>query len=492
MESEVHSEVSQGGVSTSSTCSNEIHILQNEILEQTKQIEQFIASGDESDDTPAFVVLKSLFTLFKSELSVNLSLRKLLFEQKNSTESLSEQIRDFLIQIEGLGYDKVDDFNAILAIIRSQLKRLHHLKKAKKTSVDQARKNEDLATQLEALNIQEAENSILIASLNTHLRKATTENSTLRHQLNAAEKQTESFQGLLSSSEQTKHKLEGDFASRAKEIDTLQSRIRESETEKVSTISALQQKVGHYHDRVRELSERNTELVTAHAEELDRIQGEINIKIDEMKATRRKKVNRVVSELKARHQQEMHELKLSHQRDVEKLRQAHDTDLRDRAQKFETCAEEQSAEIRKLEAVVAELELQKKAGNEDDQLVKRKYHKLLRKIQSLKSELERIVPIHEREISKLRQEYDDHEQQLRVSLEASFAAELNKIKLAERELRFEVDEQQIENKRLREQLRQYSYILEQKDGILAKLQIELEANHARSTRRCSKRTNHEH
>jgi hypothetical protein len=42
--------------------------------------------------------------------------------------------------------------------------------------------------------------------------------------------------------------------------------------------------------------------------------------------------------------------------------------------------------------------------------------------------------------------------------------------MAQRELRLEPNEQQTENKCLREQLRQYSYILEQKERMLARLQ----------------------
>jgi hypothetical protein len=489
MESDGHSELSQGEVSVSSACTGaEIHMLQNEILEQTKQIQLFIETTD-SDESPAFVVLKSLFTLFKSELSVNLSLRKLLFDQRKSTESISVEIGEFLAQVRGLGYDGIDSFNAILSIIHDQTKRARRLRKLGHASADQIRRNGELEAQLEAMRLQEAESSVAIASLNAQLAKSASEAAALRNQIGAQEKQLHSLHSLLTASEKGKHETAETEMALVKEAEALRRRAEEAEQQKVRH----REKFHRAREKVRELSDRIQEIEEVRGQEIESFQA----RFETERAARKRKVEdlqigsgQAIAQLKEAHRQEIEELRRAQAREMEKISQAwetekgqirkqHAAELREQAQKFEVLSEEQRAHVRKLEAIISQLQLK---GGDDDQAIKRKYHKVVKKIQALKAELEQIAPIHESEIRKLQQEYEDRERQLRAQLEGSCTGEINRCKSAERELRFDLGEQQLENKRLREQLRQYSFILEQKESVLAQLQLEADRRCRRSKR----------
>ena len=77
---ENYSDLSLSSVSKISNSSEaEMIHLQTQILQQSKEIENYIFNNDNSKtDKTSLAVLKSLFALFKSELSINLSFRKTL------------------------------------------------------------------------------------------------------------------------------------------------------------------------------------------------------------------------------------------------------------------------------------------------------------------------------------------------------------------------------------------------------------------------------
>jgi hypothetical protein len=158
---------------SSSCTAAEVHRLQDGILEQLKQIEQFINATDGTESSSSLPVLKTLFSLFKSELTVNLSLRQLLVEQKQTSESPNSAIDDFLQRVRELGYGNANDLMFVLAVLQSQSKRIRRLKKAGKSAAEQIRQNEETS---ERLQIQEAESSVL----NVQLSKASTEAACLQ------------------------------------------------------------------------------------------------------------------------------------------------------------------------------------------------------------------------------------------------------------------------------------------------------------------------
>jgi chromosome segregation ATPase len=440
----------------------EICILQGEILEQTKQIQQFIDSTDD-DDSPAFAVLKSLFMLFKSELSVNLSLRKLLVDQKKSSESVESEIAAFLAEIRGLGHAGVQDFGGVLAALGAQARKLRRLKRA---SADRARQGEGLLAQLEGAQLREAEGSVAIASLNARLSQAAGEGAVLRQRLGAHEKEIQGLRALVAASEQGKRETEERGAALAKELAALGRRLEDAEAAAAKQ-SLYRKRHRRAASKIRSLNAAIAKLEEGHR----KVMADMRAKSAEAQEASKRAVEelqKAAEHLKDAHRQEIEEIAGAHAKEIER----HEEE-RAQLQGVERICEQQRAEIARLEGVVSELEGQKKSEDDEDQDIRHKYHKVVRKIQALKAELEQIQPMHEAEMQRLR---DECEKKSKAAIKESLAAELSHCRLVEKELKFEINEQQLENKRLREQLRQYSFILEQKEGMLAKLQIESEMN----------------
>jgi hypothetical protein len=462
----------------SSYTASEIHHLQNEILEQSKQIEQFIATADASESS--FLALKTLFSLFKSELSVNLSLRQLFVDQRKAFESANASVDDFLQRVHGLGYENADDLTFVLTVLQSQLKKLRRMRRVRRAAVHEIRNSEVIA---EHLQVQEAENSVFVASLNTQLSRAQTDITSLRQQLNESESRICDLRTMLNCSEVERRKLETSLG----ESESMRQRIAELEQERdllIAKKGRWSQRVKNGEAKVDELTNQIAELQLSFAQEIDDIHAQYRLKTDRAKEAHRRRIEEVdqrrqkaMDELTAANQLDREKAQLLHRRELEELRKAHQSELQllrsqceSEGQKSESIIRNQNERIQELENSVRQFEAGKKTIEDDDQITRQKCERLFRKVRSLRNELERIVESHQQEVSKLRKEHERREQQTRATLEEQLTAEVNKCNVVERELRLEVNEQQIENKRLREQLRQYSYILEQKEGMLAKLQ----------------------
>ena len=79
----------------------QLNQVQNEILQQGKDIEKFIEEHNRNHKpSSVFKTLETLFQLFKSELSMNLALRRGLLQAKERNEALTEQVAKQTAEIE--------------------------------------------------------------------------------------------------------------------------------------------------------------------------------------------------------------------------------------------------------------------------------------------------------------------------------------------------------------------------------------------------------
>ena len=69
----------------------EVSDLQDEILQQSRQIESYIAKKKHTAKDDSFQILLTLFSMFKSELSVNLALRRQLIAEKDRSAQIDEE-----------------------------------------------------------------------------------------------------------------------------------------------------------------------------------------------------------------------------------------------------------------------------------------------------------------------------------------------------------------------------------------------------------------
>ena len=124
---------------------SEIFKLQNEILMQSKQIEDFLKSKGTKETSQQMEALKYLFALFKSELSVNLSLRRLLMAERQKSDQMSAEINNFLGIMNGLGLGEFSDFFSVIRKIKSLLKKLEKRENLKKAFKKEIKEHDILA-----------------------------------------------------------------------------------------------------------------------------------------------------------------------------------------------------------------------------------------------------------------------------------------------------------------------------------------------------------
>lgn len=601
MESEVDSLFSMG---ESTACSSynptEVSHLQNEILKQSQQIEKFIQADEEHEGDSSFVVLKSLFALFKSELSVNLTLRRLLVEEKKSTETMSQQIEEFFAEMQSLGFENINDFGEVIKLIQKQATKVRKFRKLAKHFEAAVEQNSELTSAVDTMRVEEADKAMQIASLTARLDQSTRSNKEMTQKIEESNLERE--------------KIEQSLDQLTNEMKALQARINEMEQEKTFMTSKftgkkdkMKQKMADASEKVKLLQEQIENLKVIHEQEVAEVKNKYKTKMNDLLQQRKEfqsESQKTIEQMKATLEAAMSGLREDKKRETEELKTEHVTELEDvkerYEEKLEKLTEQFQAEIGKLnsdleaaalkhkieidtlkqqhkqetEALtqqrlleIAELEKQKeseittrlaeidqenkekesemitqinrlmnklnkasaaKAGaakkisKADDSLSKskakieeqqkiiaemaetiegqekriqelteaanqavmdragesdaermnqHKFKKLLKKIQVLKEELDRITEIHTSEVERIQKEADKREEEIRASIEESYSTVIAKYKLIEKELGFQVNEQQIENKRLRDQLRQYSYILERKEYTIAKLQL---------------------
>lgn len=473
MECDTDSLLSLAESTCASSCSAaEISQLQSEILKQSQQIQRFIQSNEGRDDPePSFVVLKSLFSLFKHELRVNLSLRKLLVDEKKSSESFAEQIDLFFESLRELGYDTVDDFASVLTLIKHQSSRIRKLEKLARRLDEEAQKKEELSNAVDSLRIEEADRSVQIATLNSQLDQATAENRDLSRQLEAAGAE--------------RVRIEASVDSLAQEMRGLQARVAAVEQEKAQVEARFAEKREKMRRRMEDAGERVglltqqiDELRTIHEQEVADVRRRCKAKVREAARARKEmqtETQKTVDELKATLEGVMAGIREDRQREADGLREELDA-LREshrvEMERAKAAVEAKSGEIGELKAQISQLEAERCGDSEAESESRQKFKKLVRKMQGMKAELDRITEMHKEEMERVEREREKREEEIRAGVEASYAAAINKYQLIERELGFQVNEQQIENKRLRDQLRQYSYILEKKEAQLARLQTQ--------------------
>ena len=488
MDCETESLFSLAESGAASSCNaTEISQLQNEILKQSRQIQKFIQSNESAHgNDSSFVVLKSLFALFKSELSVNLALRKHLVDEKKLSESMEEQIEVFFSELREIGYE-AEDFAGVLALLKKQSSRMRKLTKVAKQLNEETRRNDEM-------RLEEADRSVQIATLNAQLDQANTE-------IAVANKQNRELSLQIEAASAERQRIEESVDKFAQEMRALQERISTVEQEKTQMAAKFAEKRDKMNLRMQDagekvelLTKQISELRAIHEQEVADVRRKCKAKVKEALRSRKdlqSETQKTVDELKASlesvmvgiredRQREAEEIREAHKEEMEAMRQRHQAELAHvsaEMEKARAAAEERNGQIGELKAMISQMEVERSGDSEAETASKQKFKRLMKKMQALKTELDRITEMHNAEMERVEKEREKKEEEIRASVEASYAAAINKYKLIERELGFQVNEQQIENKRLRDQLRQYSYILEKKEAQLAHLQTQLASDY---------------
>lgn len=122
----------------------EMSKMQDAILKESKQIEEYLSQQQKTDDISSMKALKTLFELFKSELTINISLRHTLLQQKKANNQLPELYR----KLENIGITDINDIESLY----------YHIKNQNKTNVDLKNMNYQLKNyikKMKKINLQE-------------------------------------------------------------------------------------------------------------------------------------------------------------------------------------------------------------------------------------------------------------------------------------------------------------------------------------------------
>ena len=167
----------------SSVCSGmDMSSLQGEILRQSQAIDSFI-QNPRADPDSAMAVLKSLFTLFKSELALNISLRKRIVREKRTNEKNLLEVEKFFKAIGELGFDNVSTFGDIVNV-------LNDLVTALKREAAKRKRATELETQAkEKIETMERKHSKELTKFQTRIAEILNEKQELVSQFNSALKE---------------------------------------------------------------------------------------------------------------------------------------------------------------------------------------------------------------------------------------------------------------------------------------------------------------
>lgn len=188
----------------SSVTAQEVFDLQQRILEQSAEIEKYIESHKKSSrkQSESFAFLQSLFTIFKSEVSMNLSFRKAIVRERKlrmNAEQSQIDAEHFFSSLTQLSKHQISSFsdasNFVASLLEEHAETKRSLQKANQQLKQAVKHLEDqIASQDEKLNhcAQDKSNhDEIVKKLKSRLNAAVCEAEGLKVELNEAKRVVE-------------------------------------------------------------------------------------------------------------------------------------------------------------------------------------------------------------------------------------------------------------------------------------------------------------
>lgn len=524
------SEVREIDVQSEEISDTEIFKLQNEILKHSKMVEDYLNSSKANENTNSAKSLKYLFSLFKSELSVNLSLRKLLLDTRNKNDTVLNDVNRFLGILVDMGFQNVNDFDSVIEIIKSLLNRISKLETKRSKLQKKIKKG---------FQIEDAEYQMQIAQLNSENDKLKQEIEHIRNEFNnyklnqfqfqqnsipnqnliQTQQELENMRVQLTQNSQIVQKLQEEKFKLNLQISELNSEntaLKQKLTEQSTSPKIINDDNSKFEDEISQLKDIISKLET---EKKDIIaeNSTLKKKIDDMSNqtdyTNTKEISKFVkviennnndqllneiSHLKAmieaQKQNKTDEKQISQLKSTIKDLQAQlsekQTIINDNEKKYTDLQKNYDQYNSKMESISKEIETlksklteSKKKSSQKLKTLKNQYEELIKtqnlqnsqKLKSQKNEYEKkilnIKNEYENKLENQRKEYQDREESYRKSLNDAIQSQTAQKELIERELKFKVEELECENRTLRDQMRKLSYTLDQEEKELARLQV---------------------
>ena len=329
-----YSEMSSDSVTSSeSVDTQQVVDLQGAILLKSQQIEAFITRMRKNNGkSDTFQFLETLFALFKSEVQVNISLRRALLKQQqdytDEINAIKEQLnpKPFFDELSRISQRDICDFNCALDLfseissifLEAKEKLKSKLKDAKDDNVKLIQYGKEMESQFEQLEnqIQEQENAN--SELQSKLTEATDYIEGLKSALNDSNQKLEQIQkeneNLKKAEEQSKASLQQKVDFLSKTLQTLRAELNDV-TEQLQThqvqLAYETSQTEAANNKLNNEKNENEKLLAALQKLSKKEQGKKKV-ISELKkevARLQDVLNERETEFKKYHQKEMSDLK---------------------------------------------------------------------------------------------------------------------------------------------------------------------------------------
>jgi len=420
--------------------------LQEDILHQSLEIEKFLKSIENKGENQQSKALKYLFSLFKSELSVNLKLRKLLVQERNESHSIKEVNNKVITAIKKIGVEGIVSIDDIVPTIEELQKGFSKYIEFQKAFRRETKKFRELQTSFQNL---ENSNQILRADL---------------------EMQIATLQAMLDKSSRDNYELEVNYGEMKDKIYTLSNENISLKTEKAAfdqilksysnQLSVAEQKVNQQLEKIKNLEYDNQDM----QQKIDLLEKE---KKDLVLAFQQEK-QAFINE-KSSFDSKISEMQLQQKGIITQYEQKNS----------EIC--EGSIQLRNqidtFSHRIKLLEEEKTKYSEDIcrlGMIEQENLSLKRTIKKYEKKMQKLVSKTNKKIENTLIEKESEIENIRNECHNKILIQNSQFECLEKELKMQLEEQQFENKRLRDQLRKLSYTLQEEESELSRLQTELQ------------------
>lgn len=447
----------------------QISQLQAEILQQSKGIEKYIRNSSKVEDSTSFSVLKSLFALFKSELSVNLKLRTILVDERNKCSQINDEIKYFFHSLHKLGFTNINDFQSVLDLISNQDKYYQDFQKsARKTIKSEKHKNKKLQSQI--LSLQR------LSSLNDESNdEKQKELSVLSEKISQIEQNTQQLNKTIQDKEEMINSLKREIEMKNKEnekskeiISNLEKEIQTiKSTKEIQTAKNNENANKYMLNQIHSLQKENEILKKNQKEYQNQKEREIMdlnaqniIDIEMIKTECNQKCNAVKTEKENVESQLRTEIE-----DMKKINNQLKLQVADLYQSNE-----------KIQIQITETENNNKNLNNVNSTLYQKLKKMKSKFKNVKKAFYEENKNHQFEIEQIKGDYDSQLKSSISQVEAEVKEKLEQTESVNKQLRITIDEQKSEVNSLRDLIKKLSFNLQQEEAENAKMQASLQMN----------------
>lgn len=494
-------------VDASTYSEDELHKLQTEILRQSKEVEDYIRNEPNDNQSQRLKALKYLFTLFKTELSVNIGIRKALVEERNLNDKINKRINDFLNDMRNITEKNPENLKQVLTVVHYLQKKKNKYRNLKKNSGSIIIENKELRRENEQYRINVAELEMELAHSTAQLdsnkrymaqyTKYSRQNDTLTYELNALqiEKQNllQQIQIEANNLKNTEVKLadavkknsayESQIARLTQELESIRSQFLDAESKR----GELEAMLLKYDSRplsnqlsdisLMEKINKQNKIIKQQRKTIDGYLNNLisdNAKIDQKDASSTKS-SRLVEEkemlIENRDEiirdltSKINDYHKELQHSIKKI-----NDLRDISNQYK---EEIMSKDRKISKLEAKLDVLKHQSESDITHSRSVYSKKLDQLnQTYENKMKLMKEEFERTLELLKSESKTNEVNVRETAEENYRYTIDQHELTERELRFKIEELIAENKVLKDQVKKLSCSLEKEEAELARLHTE--------------------